>query len=80
MAFRIVSLHAFVAVGKDGDEGLVATMKGNTWLPMVAADPARLEQLRPEAEEIARVTGQTIRLVRFTQREEIEVIGVDTSN
>lgn len=72
MNFRIASLHAFVAVGEDGDEGVVAFMRGNTWIPLVASDNKRLEQLRPEAAAIARITGKTIRLVRFDQRHELE--------
>lgn len=71
VGFRITELYAFLAVfAGDADEGVVA------WngLPLVAANKVRLEQLRAQAEEIARLAGRPVRLVRFSVREDLETI------
>lgn len=47
--FVITEITAFIAVDDgDGDEGVMAFMDTTlgTWMPMVAADPARADQLR----------------------------------
>jgi len=75
MAFRIETIHAFIAPDPiNGDEGVVAWMTptDRMWMPLIAADPARLKELRPLAEEVARITGRKIKLVRFEARVEVE--------
>lgn len=69
---KIETIHAFVADDGDG-EGLMAVMtpKG-VMLPLVAADPARIESLRPIARAAADIAGRDYRLLRFSVREEIE--------
>jgi len=74
VGFVIRDLYAFLAVHADGDEGVVGMPVGGSMLPLVAADRERLEALRPYARAAARASGLSIRLVRFTAREEIEVI------
>lgn len=75
LGFRIQTLWAFVAVHEDGDEGLVAGMIGGQWMPLIAADEARLADLRPLAEKIVAATGKPVRLVRFDTRTEVDTIG-----
>jgi alkanesulfonate monooxygenase SsuD/methylene tetrahydromethanopterin reductase-like flavin-dependent oxidoreductase (luciferase family) len=73
--FRITTLWAFVSVDpSDGDEGLLAARIGDYWLPMVAADRERLELLRPYAEKTGRAGNVRVRLIRFEQRTEVEVL------
>lgn len=72
--FRIRDIHAFVAEDEEGEEGLCAFFTGGQWMPLVAADPARLVSIRPVAQAIAKQTGRPIKLIRFTQREEVETI------
>lgn len=75
MAFKITEIWAFCAVGPDGDEGLPAfNAPGGLVMPMVCADKARLENLRPLAEALADKKGITIRLKRFTTMTVEEVI------
>jgi hypothetical protein len=76
MGFKIETLRAFVAVGKDGHEGVCAFQAGgsNVMLPMVCADEERVKQLRPLAQAIARVTGQRIVLAEFSVRTDVEEI------
>jgi hypothetical protein len=73
--FRITELHAFIAVDpRDDSEGVVGHMNPHTGVmeAMIGADKDRIESLRPIAEEVARATGQPIKLVRFSQREDKE--------
>jgi hypothetical protein len=72
--FRIGAIHAYVSVGEDDQEGIIGENIGGSWLPFIAADEHRLIQLRPIAERIAKASGRPVRLVRFSVREDIEVI------
>ena len=69
---RIEEMYAFVAEdsGPD-DEGVVAMSVGNVMLPLVGADMARVESLKPIARNISVETGQRIKLLHFTHREEL---------
>ena len=72
---RIESMYAFIAEdsGPD-DEGVIGMHTGAGWVPLVAADMARVESLRPFAASIARTTRKPVKLVHFTQRQDIEII------
>jgi hypothetical protein len=48
-------------------------MGGLGMVPLIAADPARVESLKPIAAHIAKVSGKPVRLVKFTSREDVEV-------
>jgi len=74
MPFTITSIHAFIAVDAQGEEGVPAFVCNGWWMPLLAADPARLASLRPVAQDIARASGKTIKLVRFDQRTELETL------
>lgn len=75
MPLRIDELYAYVSVDEDGDEGLCAFLgPDGSWMPMVAADEARVEQLRPIAQDIIQHSGMAVRLLRFSTRSEIEVV------
>jgi len=69
----ITEIWAFVASDHNG-EGVVGMKIRDTWMPLIAADRDRLEGLRPMAMQIAVETGKTIKLVKFTTREEVETI------
>jgi hypothetical protein len=73
MAFRITSISAFLSVGPDDEEGVIGAPIGpnRTWVPLIAADEARLQALMPVAREIAATVNFHVRLVRFTHREEV---------
>lgn len=71
---RIDQMYAFVATDKDGTEGIVGAATANGWMPLVGADMERVDQLRPLVKEIAKATNVTVRLLRFSVREELEVI------
>lgn len=73
---RIKELWAYLAIDpKDDVEGLTAWRSPNgEWMPLVGADQDRMKSLRTKAEDIARQSGHTIRLVRFKQMEVLEII------
>lgn len=72
---KITQIYAFVAEdsGPD-DEGIMAMPVGHIWMPMVGADMARVNSLRPVAAKIARRTKKPVKILRFTNRVELEVI------
>ena len=69
---RIEEMYAFVAEdsGPD-DEGIVGMGTRAGWMPLVGADMARVESLKPIARNIAAQTGKKIKLLHFTHREEL---------
>lgn len=73
--FKITSIQAFVAVDPvDGDEGIMAFQGPSGPMPMIAADPERLANLRPFAEATALAMGIEVRLIRFDQRTTVEIL------
>jgi len=69
---RIEEMYAFVAEDSGPeDEGLVGMNTGAGWMPLVGADMARVESLKPIARGIAAATGKKIKIIHFTQREEL---------
>lgn len=76
MSFRIKECFLFVCIDEDGDEGVVSffdPVRGVHW-PMVATDQARVDSLRPVAEQSAKALGKSIRIVRLHLRHDVEVI------
>ena len=73
---KITEMYAFIAEDKGpDDEGVVGLSVGNWLLPLVGADMARVNSLKPYALDIAQKTGKKIKLVHFTHRQELEEIG-----
>lgn len=73
---RIEAVYAYLSVDAAGNEGVCAGPigPGGMLLPLIAADEARLESITPFAAQLARFTGMTIRLVKFTAREDLRDI------
>jgi hypothetical protein len=70
---RIEHVWAFLSVDDGGEGVCAAPMGGLGMVPLIAADEARLESLKPIAAHIAKMFGKPVRLVKFTTREEVEV-------
>lgn len=64
-------LYAFVEVDDDHNERIVGMRDGEFWQPLVTTDVDQLEQLKLIARRIAHDTNRTIRLIKFTTREEL---------
>lgn len=69
---RIEEMYAFVAEDSGPeDEGLVGMATSSGWMPLVGADMARVESLKPIAKNISARTGKKIKILHFTQREDL---------
>jgi hypothetical protein len=77
VGFRVREIWLALAVHEDGDEGVVAVLAPTGWAPLVAADPKRLEFVREAAKELAKERGKPIRIVRLSQRSDVEVFHPD---
>lgn len=71
---KIEKLYAFVADDAEGEGVCGFVGPDGRWMAMVAADKARVESLKPIAQDIARQTGRPIKLLCFSVREQIERI------
>jgi len=73
---RIDAVWLAVSVDEDGNEGACATTVmlagGPMMVPLIAADEGRLAWVKAEARKIALASGQRVRVIRLTTREEIE--------
>lgn len=69
----IKSIWAYVSIDEKGEEGICGfnDPRTNQWVPMIAADEERLKSLRPFAHQIAIVTKQKVKLVKFNNREDV---------
>jgi hypothetical protein len=70
---RIEQIWAYLSVD-DGGEGVCAAPFANGTIPLIAADKRRLDQLKPTARSLASMFKKPVRLVRFKQREDVEII------
>ncbi len=75
----IEELFAFVIVEPNGDEAVPAVL-GPTgmWLPLMAADAARVDSLRVFAQRAATEFGRPVTLARFHLRHDVEVLTPET--
>lgn len=74
--FKIKEIHAFIATEDDGTEGVIGQlMPDGVFMPFVCADSERVKQLRPFAKNIAKISKKTVKLIRFSVREDLEAIG-----
>lgn len=74
---KVNQIYAFIA---DGEDSFCSVQMGNQHFPMVCVgEGARtLPTMKATARQIAASTGKTIRLVKFTQAEEIEAFAPPT--
>lgn len=73
---KIDEIYAFLSIDEKGNEGVCsAQMPSGNWLPMLAADMARVNDLRNIAEHISKQSGLKIRLCKFSTKTVVEVIG-----
>lgn len=71
---RINEIFAFVSVDNNGNEGVCGFSTPEGMMPLIAADPERVESLRVIAKQLAGMTDKKIQLIKFTVREDMEVI------
>lgn len=72
---KIDEMFAFIQLDPlDNTEGVIAFLTTEGWMPMVGADMGRVESLRPQAQEVADATGRPVQLIKFSSREELEML------
>ncbi|NEI52693.1 hypothetical protein GR217_34305 [Rhizobium leguminosarum] len=71
---RIDSVWMAVSVDDDGSEGICAILHNGMWMPLLAADEARLAAITEEAKIIAATQGRLIRIIKLNSREEVKAI------
>lgn len=78
---RIEKIWAYLSVDDEGKEGVCAAPigPGGMCVPMIAADPARLESLSAIAEQLAAYTGMKLVLVEFATRADVRTINGKSS-
>jgi hypothetical protein len=74
MGFKISHVYLFIAVDPNGNESVPAVSEGDVFMPLVATEPARVNDLREIARRLSRESGERITLCRFSVREDLEVI------
>lgn len=63
---KIDELFAFISVDENGNEGIMAASAPNgMWHPLIGADTARVDSLRPVADEITARTGMRYEIRHF---------------
>jgi hypothetical protein len=72
---KIEHIWAFVSFDEcDQSEGVIGVTMNGTMMPLIAADENRLRSLRPIAFKVAIMHGITVKLIKFSSREEVETI------
>lgn len=75
---KITEVYCFVSVDENGEGIIGETMKiqgKEVFMPFVCADKDRMESLKPFAARIHIETGKKIKLIRLSNREELEIMG-----
>ena len=68
----IDEVYVFISKDEKGNEGVIGQKIGDSWMPFVAADKARLDALILMARELAKHTNKKIKLIKLTKREDIK--------
>lgn len=63
---KIERLYAWIVTDRTGEDGVPAIAGPHGPIPMVGSDKARIESLRPVAEQLNHNEGYPVRLVEFT--------------
>lgn len=71
---KVRTITAFIVTEADGTEGITAFINNGRWVPMIGSDEERVESLKPIAKKISAAIGKPVQMVRFTVREDVEVI------
>lgn len=74
--FYIGEIYMFISEDEKGNEGVCAFRSPEGWVPMIACDEDRFNQLLGKAKVMAKDgSPQKIKLVKFSQRTELGEVG-----
>jgi len=76
---KITEVYCFVSVDERGEGIIGHSMEipetgQQMMMPFVCADKARMESLKPLAKKMSLESGMKVKLIKLTNREELEVI------
>jgi len=72
---KVTELWAYVADGYgDEGEGICAIRTGTGFVPLVGADAESMKFFKLAAQQVADAGQKQVRLLRFTTREEVELL------
>ena len=63
---KIERLYAWIATDATGEDGIPAAVIDGVTMPLIGSDKARIESLRPFAEQVVAADGLAVRLVEFS--------------
>lgn len=73
---RIDEVWLFVSTDEAGEGVCAGPLMGpGSLVPLIAADEARLNSLIPVAQQIAKESGKSIKLIKMSQRTDLMTIG-----
>ena len=67
----ITEMYVFLSEDEHGDGIFGIQSSDGTWTPMVTSRAALAEEVKALAEAMAKLSGKTVKLIRFTKGEEI---------
>lgn len=65
---RIDFIWAALSVDATGNEGVIGAVVDGRWMPLVAADPERLDWIAEKAALVATTQKCVVRIVKFGER------------
>lgn len=68
---KIDRFWVYVSEDEDG-EGIIGVKTDDGWMPFIASDKDRIDNLKPFAINIAKATKRPVKLVEYSVRKEIE--------
>lgn len=74
----IKTMYVGIVIQDNGTEGIPTFVKNNLTLPLIASDITSLETMKKAAQNVANLHGARVTLVKFTTREEIQIMEPDT--
>lgn len=69
---KITTMFAYLSVDHQGNEGIIAIQDKNAIIPMVASHIELMDEFRDHVKKTAKESKNKIKLVRFSNREELE--------
>lgn len=75
MSSPIESVHIYTLTDPDtGEEGIAGVVTPQGGRPLIAVNEEILEEIKPLAQDVANMTGMSVKLVKFDVRSEVGVV------
>lgn len=75
MSSPIESVHIYTLTDPDtGEEGIAGVVTPQGGRPLIAVNDEILEEIKPLAQDVANMTGMSVKLVKFDARSEVDSV------